>query len=448
MKPPKTKSNACPLPQHLGEKLKQIREAKGFSQESMAHALKCSRVTISHIENGKVEVNDETLLVAKKFLEIENAPLFEHELNVFESRLLTTNELIDEGRLPEAGDMLKNLSVILCLPYEKNYIFFYKMTEVRLFTRRGELSRAEELVIASEELLDNASLEAKHLYHRNMGVCIFNRLHHKDCKTALKHFQKALEMGCGKLVFDPMLYVQIGATLMEYGKPIRAIIYYEQAIMAYGGRRSNVSTLAYSNLCLVECLFFIGELQRAKKLINEVLELTVNTEHKLHYALALTKMAYIHQQMGDPKEGLKIIEQAIVQANDDISTFNGKIYYGMKLNIKAICLLDMKKYKESSAVAEEGKRLVQGNERKEMIFEAINKLTNLRDSESIDYIENIAIPRLCATNYTGSLYEALNLCERLKIHYKKRRAEKKAAIMGDMAGEIFRKIIVGPTDIE
>ena len=61
----------------LGEKLRLVRQAKGFSQTNVADAVKCHVVDISHIERGENKISSEMLASIKQFLEITNAPLME-----------------------------------------------------------------------------------------------------------------------------------------------------------------------------------------------------------------------------------------------------------------------------------------------------------------------------------------------------------------------------------
>lgn len=55
----------------LGDKIRQVREQRGYSQEQLAEMMKISRSTISKIENGKFSISVDYLVRFSIYLDYE-----------------------------------------------------------------------------------------------------------------------------------------------------------------------------------------------------------------------------------------------------------------------------------------------------------------------------------------------------------------------------------------
>ncbi|MGZ5283823.1 MAG: helix-turn-helix domain-containing protein [Bacteroidia bacterium] len=55
----------------LGDKIRQVRELRGYSQEQLAEMMEINRSTISKIENGKFSISVDYLVRFSIFLEHE-----------------------------------------------------------------------------------------------------------------------------------------------------------------------------------------------------------------------------------------------------------------------------------------------------------------------------------------------------------------------------------------
>ena len=104
----------------IGEKLRLVRVAKGLSQENVANATKSSISTISRIELGQIECQATMLLAIKKCLDVNEAPLREHELKVYEDQIWLINSLADAQRTSEARDKQSKMFPIAELPFEQD----------------------------------------------------------------------------------------------------------------------------------------------------------------------------------------------------------------------------------------------------------------------------------------------------------------------------------------
>ncbi|MCL2362965.1 MAG: helix-turn-helix transcriptional regulator, partial [Defluviitaleaceae bacterium] len=119
----------------LCKKIAQLRKSKGVSQASLAEAVDRSIMHISRIERGEAECEGEMLEIIKKVLGIENAPLTELELKLYEDRLWVLYDYLNANRVHEARKMINEMADILELPFEKNLSFIYLMMEFILCTK-------------------------------------------------------------------------------------------------------------------------------------------------------------------------------------------------------------------------------------------------------------------------------------------------------------------------
>lgn len=67
----KTESKIKDYRLKLGDKIRQVREQKGYSQEQLAEMMDINRSTISKIENGKFSITVDYLVRFSIFLDYE-----------------------------------------------------------------------------------------------------------------------------------------------------------------------------------------------------------------------------------------------------------------------------------------------------------------------------------------------------------------------------------------
>jgi len=357
-----------------------------------------------------------------------------------------SNEFLNEDRLTEVDEKMKEMSVILHMPYESNLLLLYTVTEARSFLCKRNAVSTKERIDAINPLLDDASVEVRHLYHRTVGSYHINVT--KDLKGALNHYLQALSIGRGELKLEATQFSALGNAYMRLCKPIRAISYFEMAMNVFGSNRGNTHALTCKGF-LSSCYMMVNELKRAKELTAEILENTLNsTKHAVYYRLSLVKMALICQRSGNPEECLKLLEQSHKYANDSEQDPLSKSIVFSALSTEAEALLDMRKYSRCKEAAEKAIQLTTiDNVHHHILFGSYMKLASIRDSGSTDYIENVTIPYLTSSGDIYRMYDALYFCDKLKAHYINRGADKKALAMGNLSGEIFRKMICGPDDI-
>lgn len=159
-------------PMPLGEKIRAVRKSKGLSQANIAHALNMSQPYVNLMERGHKNCRPEQLAIIRKFLDIENAPLLEHEAETFKDRLWIWHEMVVKDRLHEAKSMQEQLAPIMSLPYEHDLILLYTLVLALLQFKdkntpdfKTKFEEAEAIYVP-----DEASAEARFLYHRCKAI--------------------------------------------------------------------------------------------------------------------------------------------------------------------------------------------------------------------------------------------------------------------------------------
>jgi len=422
---------------HLGEKLRLIRNAKGISQENMAYAIKSNPTFISRLERGYGECEAEILRTIRHFLEIENSPLLDHELEIYENRINVWEDLITAGRITDARAMQSELSPILGLPFQEELSLRYMMLEVRLLIGETHFLTAKEKFKNAEKLMGNASKDNLFRYHRNKGY-----LYPDGDKNALKHYLQALELiGVDKP--DAGLLYCIGRQYFIMGKIHYAMRYLERAKAASIGDQNHLISLSIASL-IIMCYKYTGECKEAKRQIDAVIARSLSINNDVLAGLLIMEKGIISNLEGNLNEALEFNNQAYTYLQDKHESYVFSI-----LANKADYLARMKKIDEYHNTLKLAKPLAKDNELYTILLDSIDHKINLNDSSSINYIENIAIPMLKTGN--GNLdykFGALQLCRCLEAHYRKKNAKTKAMAICCIIKEIYEYMFTGDVEFE
>jgi len=303
-------------PLHIGEKIRQIRVAKGLSQENLAHASGKSKSLISRLERGESEFDDMTLAAIKEYLGIINAPLLEHELEIYKARLWSYNDLVHSKRHSEAEEMKDTMSIILDLPYERDFIIMYKMISARLL-HYDDIAAIETYINEVEPLLDGACDDAVYLYRLAKGrFCDVTG----DYKAALTHYLRALEYMDDMQKSYPILVYSVARNYSLYGRPILAKLYFERAKKEYTGDRTHEFMYAVDN-AIGFCCAKLGELDRAHKLFESSLFQAKSVNDKRWTGLTLYNISLVYYQKKDYKTSLKYVEESLEYLVDEVNQY-------------------------------------------------------------------------------------------------------------------------------
>ena len=153
----------------------------------------------------------------------------------------------------------------------------------------------------------------------------------------------------------------------------------------------------------------------------------------------MSNLSYISYKTGNHGEFTRLIEEALTFFQNYESLYVGALV------TKAYGLLAFKDYSGCEEVLKQGKDLSKGNEGFTIEFEAIGHLMSLKDKDSINYLENIAIP-YCTSQGGEHIPTALGICDTLESYYRKRGAINKANAIAAISRDIYKDMIMGPRE--
>ncbi|MCL2362993.1 MAG: helix-turn-helix transcriptional regulator [Defluviitaleaceae bacterium] len=434
----------------LGEKIKYIRSAKGISQENMARAINSNQSFVYRFENGQVECSTKMLTKIKKFLEIENAPLLEHELETYRDRIWIWNDLITAGRDAEAKVMQHELSPILDLPFENDLFLLFSLAEVRLLTRELKITEAEKRLNELEALLVDANDEVRYFYHRNKGSMHIQR---GDFMNALRHYLQMLDTASDEVKPDAAVFANIGVSYMGIGKPYHAIENLLHARQKCSDDRVHI-VRASTNSMLAMAYAVIGEYKKAQKLFDESLLQAKNANDEAVIGLTLSNMSVLYYKMGNYEKSVELCDQALEYfqgksphlKTSAITIGGDKTLHKMLLLNKGSGLIKMKDDTKCQEVLEHGLALSEGDEKYTIGFTALRHFMTLDDSNSVSYLENVAIPYFRAGGGFDK-YVTLDICGELESYYKKKRARTRASVFVEIARDIYKEMFIGEIEL-
>jgi len=424
----------------LGKKIKLIRSAKGISQENIAQALKCNQSTIQRIEQGKSECGAETLAAIKKYLEIENAPLLGHELEIFKERLLAWGDLISNQRIAEAKAAHTELQVITHLPYEHDLLVMFLSIEALMLIVESNLTAAKESLNAAKALLnDTTNDRASYTFHVGKGSYHFAKT--DNPKGALKHFLCAEAYKSKGIKPSASVYTNIASLYVVANKPHLALNMVASAEVASGDNPSPLSRIN-TYIMYSSCHIALREYEKAKHYINIALTSATSINFEAAIGWSLAGLGLCASKTGNYQEGITLFDQALVYFRKDNSLLalsRAKI----TLYHKGLTFFLMKNMTECQATAEEGLQISEDDAPAQMCFGLLKHLTTL-DNNSADYIFNDVIPYLKATLHNKEII--LDILMLLEQHYKNKRNKTKANAIAAEMRDIYHKMFFGEVE--
>ena len=426
----------------VGEKLKQVRVAKGLSQENVADAVGSSTSSISRIEQDQTECTDEMLDDIKAFLGIAGAPLFEHELRAYEDQLWVLNDLANSNRTTDARARQQNMFPIETLPYEQDLCLLHSMIDARLLFQEENIAAGVDRLDMAEAHLEEACVEVKHLYHRNRGFVVNTK---GGTRASLNEFLRAFDLQSDKLKADASFMYNIGSQYMLLGQIFHAIRYLELAERSLKGDRTNSRLMNAINSGLLYSYIQTREYSRALKKADEVIISAKSAFDEAAAIVALGNIGTIKYHMGNTEEAITYYDKYLKWHTDRIDAGIGITHHVMMLTSKAIALSTLKKHSQAKEAFKQALALVEGDEHGTIVVEASRHSVAVSVKESSDYLENTAIPYLRALG-TEYNFLVLDLCDKLETNYKKRGLNKKAAAVIEISRDIYNEIMFGKED--
>ncbi|MCL2571019.1 MAG: helix-turn-helix transcriptional regulator [Defluviitaleaceae bacterium] len=413
----------------IGQKIKQVRVSKGLTQSNVANALNKSEMTIVRIEHGQTIPNAETLTKIKDILDIQHAPLLDNELTIYKRRLWVWRALLLTNQLDKAIVMEEELSVIQSLPFERDLIIMYQMIQSTRFLREGNIIDVKEMIDNAKISYNEMSANAKYLYHYACGDMASDKYYNNTTKS-LEHYLKALEYKSADAGEDVFVLLKIGRIYSNRGKPFKAIEYLQPI------RRSGDLTnffYAWIDGLIGGCYLLLGEYDKAKQLLEDALQQARALVDSVYIAITLSDLALANMMLNNMDEAQSLCEESMDMLKGAMPM------YLISLSCMVRILMKKKQYKKAKEAVLEGKSLAKGQpEVFAVVFESLGHLMNLNDDKSTEYLETVAIPFLQGTLQN---FIALEICDTLEEHYKKKNTKIKMLAIAAVSRNIYRGML-------
>ena len=412
------------------QKIKALRKATNCMQKDLAAALGCGMPKISRIEKGYWNYSDEDIAVARKFFDVEKAPFTDKELTDFRERLYRWKDLIKNRQMDEARKNQSDLVIITKLPFERDLNTLYRMFEIRLVLAEADVASAEERLLSEAPLIEEATKENQHHFNYNMGSLY---IYKQDFKIALQYYLKAHSLETYVLEKDVALDFNLAMCYSMLGKYSLAVGTIEEVYDSFDYNKTGVMQ-AYLNSVLAINYVRVGQIKRAKRLLDKSISKAFDINSKVHIGAALHNYGCACKKAKEYKEAIDYFDQAFKYYEISDEPYLENMYW------KIYCLLQLKETPKAKVLLHQTKPLVEGDAHLSLIFESLSHLITINDEASMDFIEKKTIPHL-VEKY--EYYRALDYCQvlenkftiRINNGYKKRLMELKDIIF-KMTNEI------------
>jgi len=423
--------NNEPLP--LGEKLRQVRQARKMSQKKVAEATKYAISSISHIEVGRIDCDPDILLLIRKALGIEKMPLLDPERKVFKDKLLAFYDLILEWKHEEAKEMQEELSNIKFLPFERELNTYYNLLKCRLLLSENRFDEAAEILEVVGENLQEMDEESTYFYYCNMGVL---NMRTANEEVAMEFFLKANKLVKLNYKGHDVLYYNIARCSMKLGFLVRSIDFLEKWNEMFLGEKSYEHVGLWVDSMLARGYIRMNRLQSAKSLLEKCLTKAKRINNKRYMGMIFYDYGFMYKAAGAGNSAIEYLDRALECFE------KGEINYMEVLYLKVLCYIDMKYNVSCMQLIAEGKKLAEGSEMYTVFFESAKHLTSLSNHKSTQYIEGVTIPYMLKT---FSFYAALVYSEALREYFESKGGGfgKKALQMAEISRGIYKRMMEG-----
>jgi len=405
----------------VGEKIRQIRKAKGLSQENLAHDIGLSTSTICRIEQGTVIASGETIKAIKMALEIESAPLLPGESEGYKERLHIWHKLILDGHLIEARQLQTGLADIQALPFEEDLVMMYQLFEVSLQLAEQDFDVAKSTLTSFD--IDKMSRENMYYCYRNMGW-LYMSIGTDRAQEPLGYLLKAYAL---QEKPDGSLCYRIARCYNRLGQPFSSMKMLEEAYSAYGDSKTITVSLDLDNKMALNCID-ISDTARARQILEKCLASAKSISNDRYIAVILANIGLAYAKDKNWEIALDYYIQAGEYCNASGRNDLEIVYY------KARCLVALRRFSQCKELILSQKDMRYYS----VLFESLKHMMTLRESASHEYLETVTIPFLVGKRNIG---EALDYCEVLEGFHESRGSIKKALEFAKIQRDIYKRMI-------
>lgn len=414
----------------IAEKIKLVRDLANIKQEALAAALGCVKSKISETENGKKEYTREEVMVLKKMLGIEGAPIFDDEIADYQRQLDLWLGYIRGSLIDKAQNMQERLSIITKLPYEQDLIFNYRMFESKLLMQIKDISGAEEILETTKPLLDKTTAKNRYHYIYNLGMLQFYKGDYVESKNS---FTTAFDMKIEGHKREASLYYNLALCYSRLGWATQSVITLLKIYSEFDHDVASINELFVDNTLAVNYIR-INRVKEAEEVLERALMKAKVRGIKENIARALHNYGFASKKSGRFEEAIEYFDQSLAHL------LEGENLYLEGLCQKIICLNALKKKALCKPLLLQGSGLSKNDEHYLLMFQSLSHALTLNNENSSSFIEEHTIPHLIEKHH---LYRALEFCNWLISHYTKKGMKMKLLEITIIKNDILEKIAFG-----
>ncbi|MCL2353672.1 MAG: tetratricopeptide repeat protein [Defluviitaleaceae bacterium] len=422
------------------EKVMAIRRQQGKSRQSLAEHIQSNMQRLDRIERLKnLKYTAEEWPQAKEFLGIVGMPLEDSERPSFIESVLIFGEMVSADRMEEAKTIYERLLPVYNIEIvDPELSWLFRLVCVPYSIKQGKLEEArKEMSFFDNSFGDKKAedLTPRLLYHyyRNKGRLYFFDF---DKEKSKEFYEKALDVAQNNESFSQKeIYrsVQnVASCYTELGLPNKALLLLRDA-RNFCDRLDFFTVRIDTDMALNYAR--IGEFEESKKLITKTLARAEGFQNNFFVGLVWYIFGLVHKFAKNWDEAIESFEKALSYHDTNSIYHMWSYYYQIR------CVIEKRDFIKAKTMINEMETLHGDNEEMEIPinyithFKIISKGITTFRQESVDYVENVAIPYFLKRHYK---YEAMRACELLIEHYKRARKTQESYRIMEMLLEIHR----------
>ena len=425
----------------VAEKVLMLRTHHKVSQVELAEFMRVKKERISYAERGDAEYTEEHLKSIKERFDIVGLPLTARECVAFRERLYYWRDLIRAKRMEEARAIHKEMFNIYNLePCDPEMVMLYRMIEVKFLVAEGNNKSATEKLDIPQKRIDEMSDENKFHFWNNKGALY---TYQGCCEEGLEFLLKAYKlMGNNEaLVYedDGALYYAIAMCYTYIEIPHHAITFWQKARQAYPTKRTTRFILRVEQGLALNYVK-INQLDDAETLLNKCLIMAESIKGENYLSHTLFCYGYMHKKAKNWGAAVEYFDKALNYAPKGSVDYYPCIYH------KIQCIIHTRAFTKAGQLLEQVKNICKNDDVWAVYFEALGhylkisrRMTSNENDESIEYIENIAIP------YFIKMHDYLNAVEYyllLEQHHEKMKRIMQSLLMTKAILDIYTRCYV------
>ncbi|GHV42752.1 hypothetical protein FACS189490_12390 [Clostridia bacterium] len=414
----------------IGTKIREIREAKGISQYAVARILKISPATMSRIENNFKIPDADLLKRIRSVLGVSLLPLTDEEIADFPNEVLKLNSFVKTNSINEADAKCLEIGNALEFFDDNESAVFYEIFKARLFRQKGDFKEAKRILDSLSE--QEYSFTSKQRYHY---YCTYGAYHMGLAQyiSALKCFIKVENADEALNTSDESTYYNMAVCFNAIDFVGKASVYFALAERKSNAQRSLEFDFNF-NLSLALLYNKVGEFVRAKDLFFVCLDFVKRNADIVKTGIVFHNLACVYSNLNDYKNTIEYFTKAEQCFKPDSG------YFLVNLLYKSYFLLSLGRKHEVTELVNTGMKVAGDDSDIFVLFKSVKCSLNLKDFESIDYIENTTIPHLLEH---GSFLKAIEYCDLLGSYYQKKKNLVMAVKFKDLSIRYNEKIMRG-----